>query len=474
MPISLTGMASGLDTDSIIQQLMAIDQQKVTAVQYQQSGVSAHQSSLKAIQSKLDAFKSAAATLSDASTWKASQSVVSSDTSKIDVALTAGAGIGGHTISVSKLASSAQHGFAFAPSATAGKLTLYYGTDPSATGASKVTIDVPANATASDVATAINANEGSPVYAAVVNDNGTDKLVLSARKTGQSSDFTVDASALSAGALTEDAAYARTGSALNAVYRLDDDTTDRTSETNTLTSAIPGETLTLKAVTTSPVSITTNAAAIDPAAVTKAVQGLVDAYNAVVTTVRSELTEKPVVQKSKASDYQTGTLFGDAGLDGMLSQMKNLMTQTVSGLGLSGLGAIGITVPKSTGTTPSQDATDGKLDFDSDAFSKALTADYTKVRDLFQGHGTTKGFSSLVSAFVDAQDGTNGVLTGRVASDDRQLKDYSSQIDDLNQRNSDEQTRLKAQFAAMETALSQAQTQQAWLTSQIASLPKLG
>jgi flagellar hook-associated protein 2 len=474
MTISLTGLASGLDTDAIIQQLMAIDQQKVTAVQNQQSGVQAHQSALKSIQSKLDAFSAAAATLSDAATWKASQSVASSDSSKVDVALTAGAGIGGHTVTVSKLASSAQHGFAFTPSTTAGQLTLYYGTDPNATDASKVTIDVAANATASDVATSINANEDSPVYAAVINDNGTDKLVLSARKTGQSSDFSVDTSALGGGQMTEDAAYARTGTALNAVYRLDDDTTDRTSESNTLTTAIPGETLTLKGVTTSPVSITTNAAAINTSSITKAVQAMVDAYNAVVTTTRSELTEKPVVPKSSASDYQTGTLFGDAGLDGMLSQMKDVMTQTVSGLGLSSLADIGITVPKSTGTTPTQDATDGKLDFDSGAFATALNADYTKVRSLFQGSGTTKGFASLIGDFVSAQDGTNGVLTGRVSSDDSQLKDYTSQIDDMNDRMDDEQTRLKAQFAAMESALSQAQTQQAWLTSQIATLPTYG
>jgi flagellar hook-associated protein 2 len=474
MPISLTGMASGLDTDSIIQQLMAIDQQKVTAVRNQQSGVQAHQNALKAIQTKLDAFKSAAAALSDATTWKASQSVASSDSSKVDVALTAGAGIGGHTITVSKLASSAQHGYAFTPSATAGQLTLYYGSDPAATGASKVTIDVAANATASDVATSINANEDSPVYAAVINSGGVDTLVLSARKTGEHSDFTVDTSALAAGEMAEDTSYQRTGTGLNAAYRLDDDTVDRSSETNTLTTAIPGETLTLKGVTTSPVSITTNAAAIDTSKVTKAVQAMVDAYNSVVTTVRSSLTETPVTKKSSASDYQKGTLFGDSGLDGMLSQMKNVMTQTVSGLGLTGLADIGITIPKSTGATPTQDAKDGKLSFDADAFSKALTADYTKVRDLFQGKGTTKGFAALVGGFVDGQDGTNGVLTGRVKSDDTSLKDYSSQIDDMNQRMDDEQTRLKAQFSAMETALAQAQTQQAWLTSQIATLPTYG
>src|ERR1700749_1674796 len=124
MPITLNGMASGLDTDSIIQQLMQVDQLKITAVQNQSGGVSAHQSALKGIQSKLDAFKSAAAALSDASTWKASQSVASSDSSKVDVALTSGAGIGGHTIQVDKLASSAQHGFSYTPGTTAGKLVL--------------------------------------------------------------------------------------------------------------------------------------------------------------------------------------------------------------------------------------------------------------------------------------------------------------------------------------------------------------
>src|SRR4051812_16901521 len=228
MPVSLTGMASGLDTDSIIQQIMAVGQQQISLVQYQQNAVTQHQNLLKAINTKLDALKSAATALGDTTTtWKASQSVASSDSSKVDVALTAGAGIGGHTIQVDKLASSAQHGFSYTPSSTAGQLTLYYGTDPSASTASKVTIDVAADATASDVATSINANEQSPVYAAVINVNGADKLVLSARKTGQSSDFTVDTSALGAGQMAVDATYDRTGTILNAQYKLDGDTTDR-------------------------------------------------------------------------------------------------------------------------------------------------------------------------------------------------------------------------------------------------------
>src|SRR4051812_29771211 len=143
--ISLTGMASGLDTDSIISQLMALEQNKVVAVQMRQVKVQAHKDDLSAIKTKLDAFKSAAAALSDPGTWKATQTTASADPTKLDVALLGGAGIGGHTLQIDKLASSAQHGFTYTPSATAGSFDLYYGADPLATGASKVTVSVAAN-----------------------------------------------------------------------------------------------------------------------------------------------------------------------------------------------------------------------------------------------------------------------------------------------------------------------------------------
>ena len=47
MAISLTGMASGLDTESIISQLMAIEQNKVTAVQKRQVSVTQHKTDLQ-------------------------------------------------------------------------------------------------------------------------------------------------------------------------------------------------------------------------------------------------------------------------------------------------------------------------------------------------------------------------------------------------------------------------------------------
>ena len=269
MPINLSGLASGLDTEAIVSQLMALEQNKVTAVQRRQIGVQQHKDDLAAIKTKLDAFKSAAAALSDTATWKPTQTTTSSDPTKIDVSLLGGAGIGGHSIQVHKLASSAQHGFTYAPSGTAGSLTLHYGTGPGSDTApdnSKVTIAIAANATAADVATAINANEGSPVYAAVIKENdGTERVILSARKTGENSNFTVDTSAMGAGSsLTEVPAYERVGDvALNASYTIDGEASPRESETNIVENAIPGVRLTLKGVTNGSESITTTAAAID-------------------------------------------------------------------------------------------------------------------------------------------------------------------------------------------------------------------
>jgi flagellar hook-associated protein 2 len=466
MPISLSGMASGLDTDSIISQLMAIEQNKVTAVQMRQVSVTQHKTDLGNIKSKLDAVKSAASDLTTASLWKPGQTTTSSDTTKVDVAVIAGAGIGGHTIQVNKLASSAQHGFSYtADAVNAGEIKLNYKSDP----ANPISIAVKAGATATDIATAINANDKAPVYAAVVKEGTDERLVFSSRKTGENGDFDVDLSGLGAGAsMAEIGTYSRTGTALNADILVDGVAPTTKIESNVVENAIPGVRLTLKGVSTSPVSVTTTQPAVDMDSITKKIQALVDAYNGVVTATRSELAEKRDPTATTSSGLQKGQLFGDSQMTSMLGQLKDTMTKTLSGLGLKSLADIGVTVPKAGASL--EDAKAGKLVVDSEKLKTALNSDYTKVKELFNGSGVTKGLSSAISDYVSGQTGTKGILTGRMKTDDDVLKGFTDQITKLNTRMDAEQKRLKAQFAAMETALNNSQTQQAWLTSQISAL----
>jgi flagellar hook-associated protein 2 len=64
-----------------------------------------------------------------------------------------------------------------------------------------------------------------------------------------------------------------------------------------------------------------------------------------------------------------------------------------------------------------------------------------------------------------------GTIDLRIQGDNSELSDLSNQISDLNAMLTDRQTALQSQFADLETALQQSQSQSNWLMSQIAGLP---
>jgi flagellar hook-associated protein 2 len=455
----LSGIASGIDTASIVSKLMAIDRQGETRIQLRQYAVKGQQSAIKSIASKLSDLKTAASTLRSAATWKPAQAVTSSSPSAVTVTALGGAGIGGHAVQVDRLAASAQRSFSFS-GAPAAASTL----ELTAEGGTTVKLDVAAGATAQQIADQVNARNDAPVYAAVAGG----QLVFSSRTTGDHGTFTVGGSLASDGTLTQTQSKLTD---LNARYRLDGEATVRESETNVVEDAVAGLRLGFKAVTSNPVSVTVESPALDKEAVKTAVKALVTAYNAVVDTTRSELQEKKVANPASANEAGQGQLFGDLGLQSMLGSLKQTLQGAVSGLGsLDELADIGISVPKATGGLSSDDGKAGKLVLDEAKLTEALDKDWTQVQKLFSGSGATGGFAKRVEDFVSGQTGGSGILDSRLENGDRQVKRLGNDMTTLESRLGEKEKRLKAQFAAMETALQTAQTQQAWLTSQIASL----
>jgi flagellar hook-associated protein 2 len=452
--ISLSGLASGVDTSAIVDQLMALERQKLARIQYRQSAVGGEQSALKDIASKLSALKTAAEDLSAAGTWKQAQTAESSDPTRVAVAMTGGAGIGGHTIQVDRLASSMQRGYSFTPAA--GSIQISYNTGDPKT----ITIDVEADDTLQQVADAINAKASGPVVAAIVeNGAGEERLVLSSRKTGSDSDFTVTG----AGVLTADAAYTTPDpTKLDALYSLDGGPA-ATSKTNVLENLLPGLRVTLKGVTAAPASVNVTEPTLDRDAVKAKVKAFVDAYNAVVDTTNAELTEKPI--RSPASEFQAGLgqLFGDVGMRSMLGALRQQMTEIVDDAGINDLTDLGITVPKATGSS-SADGKAGRLVLDEAKLTQALESDWTAVSDFFEG------FSTEVGSFVKGQTGGTGIIDERLKSGDRNIDRLEDQLEVANKRLDAREERMRAQFAAMESALQAAQTQQEWLAGQLASL----
>jgi flagellar hook-associated protein 2 len=451
--LALSGLASGVDTSTIVEQLIAIDRQGTSRIQNRQYAVSGMQTALKDIASKLSTLKSAAAALGSESTWKQTQSIESSDSARVAVTQTGGAGIGGHSVQVNRLASSAQRGFSFA-GGTAGTITITNAND----SANTMSIAVTADMTIQQLADAINAKATGPVVAAVVKDGTEDRIVFSSRTTGSQSDF-----AVTGGLTSEDTDYQTPVLAnLDAEYVLDGVT--KTAKTNVLDSVVPGLRITLKGVTTAPATIGVGEPALNRDALKTKVKAFVDAYNAVVDGTRGELTEKPI--QNPTSEFQAGygQLYGDTGLSSMLSALRRQMTNLVSAAGINDLADIGVSIPKSSGGVVSDDAKAGKLTIDDAKLSLALESNWTGVKSFFTD------FSKQVSDYVDTQTGSAGVIDGRLKSADRSIATLKDQLTKANERIDAKEKRLKAQFAAMETALQNAQTQQAWLTGQIASL----
>ena len=76
--ITSTGIGSGLDVNSIVTQLVALERRPIQQLQSEANDLDARLSSFGKIQSNLDALRTAARSLTDTSTWKAA-SASSSD-----------------------------------------------------------------------------------------------------------------------------------------------------------------------------------------------------------------------------------------------------------------------------------------------------------------------------------------------------------------------------------------------------------
>src|SRR5215218_7756611 len=151
--LGLSGLASGVDTASIVEQLMGLERRGKARLQLRQGSITAQQTTLRDLKAKLDALKAAASDLRSSTTWSEVQTVESSDPARVAVARTGGAPIGGYSVKVTQLAASAQKTYSWTESAAATQLTI-----------DGATLDLAANAKIADVAASINGHGDLSVY----------------------------------------------------------------------------------------------------------------------------------------------------------------------------------------------------------------------------------------------------------------------------------------------------------------------
>jgi flagellar hook-associated protein 2 len=448
--IQFTGLASGLDTEAIINQLMAIERQPRTRLTLKQATAQAQEDSLNAIGTKLTSLSLSTTGLSSAALWEPTQSVDTTDATKVTARRTGGAGPGGYQVAVTSLASSEQRTFTLGDTSVASTLTLKGAWQT--TGAD---VSVPAGASVDQVVAAINGRSDAPVYA--VNVNGS--LVLSSKKTGAGFGFTVSGDTQLTGTSVKAGA--------DAVYSVDG--VAKTSATNVVSDGIPGVELTLRAPTSSAVTVNVGTPAPDKAQTIAAVKAFISDYNDLVTKVRAELSEKRVANPQTTSDAQKGDLFGDPMLSSMLDGMREVISGTV--VGDKTLADIGISTGKATGAAATADSIDGKLTLDENALSAALDDDPAAVQKLLGGMLDTPGFAQAFTAKLTPITRADGLLQARIDAADSSIKTIKDQLDDMDRRLSMREDHLRKQFSALELALQRSQSQSTDLASRLASLP---
>ncbi len=447
--LQITGLASNIDTTSIINALMALDKQPLTALQNQQKALQARNTQLTSLQSALQSLALNAQALGSPGLFANTQTVTSSNSSQVSASTTSGAGVGGYQVAVSQLANSGQRTYAFTSPTSDQSFTI--------DGGSAITIK--AGSTTQDLANTINADPNQTVYAAAI-DSGT--IVFSNRATGAP---TTPGSFITLGgsqtALTEQTSLARAGQ--DAKYSIDGGQT-LTSSTNTVTGAIAGVTLTFGGLTTTsgPATVTVSPPGPSTSAIESAVQTFVSSYNAIIDQISANTSQLP-----SSSDPTQGTLYGDDELNNLVSTMRQQnYTPNASLTGITSLADIGITTGAATGSSPySQDAVSGKLTVNTQALESAIASNPNGIKAMLES------WSNSLASTINSVAAPGGTIDLRIQGDTSELGDLTNQISDMNAMLADRQTALQTEFANMETALQQSQTQSNWLSGQIASLP---
>jgi flagellar hook-associated protein 2 len=100
----ISGLASGLDTASIVSALMQIDRQPQVRIQQKIVVEQSRQQGLRDVLAQLNSLTTAYKALTDVGAWADTQAVSTGDDAKVSVTRTAGAAPGAYTVDVTQLA----------------------------------------------------------------------------------------------------------------------------------------------------------------------------------------------------------------------------------------------------------------------------------------------------------------------------------------------------------------------------------
>ncbi|MEC5388131.1 flagellar filament capping protein FliD [Uliginosibacterium sp. H3] len=455
--ITSAGLGSGIDVEALVTKLVALERAPIEQLQAKETSVKTQLSAYGTLKSTLSALQDAAEALQTKDKF-ASNTANVADSAIAAATVDSTATAGSYSLEVAKLAQTEKirsTGYASATSTIpTGTLKIDLGTFDGASFTAdsarsfNVTIDS-SNNTLSGLRDAIN-NANAGVTASLVNDGTSTRLVVSSKDTGASNAFQL--SGLTGfdfnPAASGSSSMLSTQVAQDAAFTLDGIAMTRSS--NTVTDALTGVSLTLKAKTTAATTVNVGS---DTTSITSKVNAFVTAYNNAVGLMSSQTSYN-------ATSKTAGPLNGESSVRSIQSQLRSIMGGTVgSTVGMSRLADVGIQI-----------GTDGKLTVNSDKLSTALKDPTKDVASLFTTSTTNPGFASQIATRVKSILGTDGILTTRTDGLNKNIKSTDDNIAKMELRITAIEARYRAQFNAMDSTIAGLTTTGNFLTTQLAKL----
>ena len=459
--IAVGGLASGLDTNTMITQLMAIERQPLTRLEASRMRVEGRKTALDDLAVRLRGLNTARADLTAVATFKDVQKIENSDPLRVGAKATVeGEAIPGtYAVAVTGLAEKQMWSMS---QKQLGLLQFTTSIKVGTTQANAKTYATTSGTTVAELAEKINADADRVVDARVSGG----QLVLESRVAGQAfyageGDFTRDTSSPTKSRDAKAAQFTMTygGQAVAA--------NAMTTSGNTV--RYGGLEFDLRKVTAPgpAVTVTVGALTKDYDWIKAKVKAFVESYNAAVDFARTKLAETKVKEPRTASDYAKGALRGDVGLSAVMSNLRVEIGRRVELQPAGGdtLAEFGVSVLAPTSGKSDTDRLAGKLVIDEAKLTAAIANDPAGAEAVFKAVG--KRIEGVVEPFAKA---ATGILAGRAQQADSEITRIRRREAEFEVRLDKRETRLRAYFTRLETALQASQAQTSWLQGQIAGL----
>jgi flagellar hook-associated protein 2 len=313
-----------------------------------------------------------------------------------------------------------------------------------------------------------NSNDNNSVVASIITENsGDERLVLTSIDTGISDNITLsvtdsdsnntDASGLSrlvngaqtAGAITN---VAQINKAQDAKITIDGTVVVK-SNTNNFKDVIDGIDITANKVHDTSDDISNIKVSENNNNVATGLNSFIEKFNAFVDLSK---------QLGAASENNAGTLSGDAMLRNSMNQIRSIFstqfdTANNSTLALSQLGI--------------RTERNGYLSLDNDTLNEMIEQDPDAVQNFLIGSDSDSGFVNTLTQKLEVYTGKGGLIEKRIEGKESQIARLQEDVDKFNQKMASLESRLYAQYNAMDLLVANMNSTGSYLQQQLNNMP---